>query len=210
MFDSVLSHHASQRLTFFTSSIFLYRVTEGSVGDLKTFLRNKRQQMSFQTNQVWRKEHMQSLFQSTSRHIVLSWGLKSLILNNFRQTSLSFEPSKSGNRSPRICDLSEDPTMIHEIWKSFLEGTVVHRSITDDPFVLLARERYPSWCCFFLQSVSIKQRRKGIWCKTENATIVQKVKELSMTGPVGANQKRNRWNDRCCNRCSEKSHRTFG
>lgn len=54
---------------------------------------------------------------------------------------LSFKPPESHTRLRRICDISNDPTVIHEIWKQFSEGTVVHRGVDDHhPFVLLAKE----------------------------------------------------------------------
>lgn len=50
--------------------------------------------------------------------------LRTLSLNlkfEFRTMFLSFKPSKSHNRLTRICDIADDPTVIHEVWKQFLE-----------------------------------------------------------------------------------------
>lgn len=98
---------------------------------------------------------------------VISWEeeLRTWV-KEFKMKFLSFKPSKSHNRLTRICDISNDPTVIHEIWKQFLEGTILHRGIVDDPFGLLAVEvermtlgyiLYPS----LLKSVSIWQSWKG-------------------------------------------------
>lgn len=43
---------------------------------------------------------------------------------------LSFKPFQSHNRLTRICDISSDPTLIHEIWKQLLEGTILQRHCT--------------------------------------------------------------------------------
>lgn len=61
--------------------------------------------------------------------------------------SFSFEPIKSHNILTGICDISNNPTVIHEIWKKFLEGTVLDRGIVEDPFALLAEkvDKMPWW-----------------------------------------------------------------
>lgn len=56
---------------------------------------------------------------------------------------MKFLPCKAPEshiRLRRICDISNYPTMIHEIWKQFSEGTISHRGIDDHPFMLLAKE----------------------------------------------------------------------
>lgn len=54
--------------------------------------------------------------------------------------SHSFNPFKSHKRGTRIFEISSDPTEIHEIWKQFLEGIILHAGIVDNPFVLLAKD----------------------------------------------------------------------
>lgn len=72
-------------------------------------------------------------------------------------------PDEQSLLSPlRICDISEDPTMIHKIWKQLLEGTIWHRGTVDDPFVLLAKEWYPSSLSLLWSQRASNKRERGM------------------------------------------------
>lgn len=53
---------------------------------------------------------------------------------------IEFRLSKSHSGWTRVCDTSSDPTVIHRIWKQFLEGLSVHPGRAEHPFTLPAEE----------------------------------------------------------------------
>lgn len=80
------------------------------------------------TNHVWRTEqHTKPLLSYSRSNCEAPSGRRAEDVKSRPDWSSSlFQPSKSHNRLTRSCDISSDPTEIHQIWKRFSEGTACY------------------------------------------------------------------------------------